>query len=92
MAKTKHLSLNVLAFGLMLGTLTAICMLFLGVGAWQFELWPQTTRLVSEWYIGFQPSGVGVLVGILYGFIDGFVGGTLLAWLYNTFSKSSFCK
>ncbi len=84
--------INVLALSLTLGLLSAACMLIMGVAWWQFDQWPQTSLLMAEWYVGYRPTGIGVLVGMLYGFVDGFIGGAVIAWLYNKLAVSKYCK
>ena len=73
--------------GFALGILHALCMLIVGLGVWLFGFWPSSADILSEWYVGFGPSFLGMVAGIVWGFVDGFVGGFLLAWLYNKFQK-----
>jgi hypothetical protein len=90
--KPKKQELNVIALALTLGLLSAACMLIMGVAWWQFDVWPVTSQIVSEWYVGYGPTGVGTVVGMLYGFVDGFIGGAVVAWLYNKLAASKYCK
>ena len=43
----------------------------------------ETTRLISQVYIGYSVTAGGSLIGFFYGFIDGLFGGFFFAWLYN---------
>lgn len=83
---------NILALALTLGMLSALCMLIMGLAWWQYQLWPMTSEIISEWYVGYGPTGVGTMVGMLYGFVDGFIGGAIIAWLYNKLASSKYCK
>jgi hypothetical protein len=44
---------------------------------------------MSSVYPGYHDtrSIAEVIVGTLYGLCDGFIGGTVIAWLYNSFAK-----
>ncbi|PIN90986.1 hypothetical protein COU61_02475 [Candidatus Pacearchaeota archaeon CG10_big_fil_rev_8_21_14_0_10_35_13] len=76
------LRLNSSKFGLALGILAGVCMLFTsllaaaGVGT----VW---IPLIQSFYVGYGLSFGGVLLGVLYAFLDGFIGGWILAVLYN---------
>ena len=68
-----------------LGVVCVIFVVFIGVAAmfgWGEELVP----LVSSIYIGFDSTGVGVLIGAVWAFVDGVIGGALIAALYNFFA------
>lgn len=41
--------------------------------------------LLSDVYLGYDPTNQGLLVGAVWAFAEGFVGASLLAWLYNLF-------
>lgn len=40
-------------------------------------------------YRGYNLSPVGSLIGLGWGVVDGLIGGAVLAWLYNSFAKST---
>ena len=82
MAKEKNLTLSVWGFGIALGIVWAIMMLFAG---W-VSIWGWGTMFVntmSSVYVGYIPSFGGGIVGAIWGFVDGFTGGVLLAFFYN---------
>jgi len=82
MAKNNNLSLHEVKFGLALGILIALGMLFVSTTAaagWGTSWVP----LIGEWYVGYNLSFSGVFLGVIYGFLDGFIGGWLLALIYN---------
>lgn len=75
--------MHIISLGLALGILGAAIMFISGAYAMISGWWPQSFILIAEWYRGFAPTPVGVLLGMIYGFLDGFVAGALIAWLYN---------
>ena len=82
MTKEKAMPLSVGGFGVALGLVWAISMLFAGwvsIYGWG-SLFVNT---MSSVYIGYVPSFGGGIVGAIWGFVDGFIGGVLLAFFYN---------
>jgi len=82
-AKKKNHPIHVLSLGLSLGILGAAVVFITGAFAMVSGWWPQSFVIVGEWYKGFGPTEIGVLLGTIYGFFDGFVAGILIGWLYN---------
>jgi len=75
--------LNAKAFGLSLGILCAVAMLFLSLVVMFFGAGQEWINLTAMFYFGYSTDILGMLLGMVYGFIDGFVGGYVFAWLYN---------
>jgi len=42
---------------------------------------------ITAVYFGLEISWLGAVIAAVWGFVDAFCGGTILAWLYNRFSK-----
>ena len=79
--------LNVRAFGLACGALTAFAMLvmtwWLVVGGGGADL----ERFLGRFYFGYSITWIGGVIGAVYGFVDGVIGGALIAWLYNRLAR-----
>ena len=78
----KAMLLNVWAFGIALGIVWAIMMLFAG---WTsiFGWGTLFVKTMSSFYEGYMPTFGGGIVGAIWGFVDGFIGGVLFAFFYN---------
>jgi len=74
--------LHVWKFGVAVGVICAIYMLFVVLFADKF---PMNAEFVEEIYgwLGYQASGIQAVLGVVYGFVDGLVGGAIVAWVYN---------
>lgn len=84
---TEKLRLDILSFGLALGTLTAIVLFSFGLVALISGLGRPYVDLVSSILLGYSSTIFGSIMGAVWGFILGFVEGLLLAWFYNVFQK-----
>jgi len=81
--------LSVIAFGLALGTTTAIFAFLLGLASALFDWGTGFAAALSTVFIGYAPTFVGSVTGAVWAFAEGFVAGSLLAWLYNRYLRSS---
>lgn len=82
-SKCKCMRLSATAFGVSLGIITGIFMMFFAWSAWW---WDFGTSIVDQWasvYPGFSASIAGGFIGLGWGFLEGFVLGVLWAWVYN---------
>lgn len=92
--KNKCCGLNVLCFGLALGTAWAIGMFVFGLLAFSIGWGSGLVTAFGEVYIGFAATFWGSILGAIWGFVDGFIFGLLIAWFYNLFISHcpSCCK
>ncbi len=81
--KPKQAGLNPKAFGLALGILCAVSMVFFSLWVILMGTGQELVDLTALFYFGYSTTITGMFLGAIYGFIDGFVGGFVLAWLYN---------
>jgi len=74
--------LQVWKFGIAVGVICAIYILFIVLFADKF---PMNAAFVDEIYgwLGYKAGGIQAVLGVVYGFLDGFVGGAVVAWIYN---------
>ena len=84
MAKGQELNLKAISisFGITWGLFIA----FLGIIA-NFGWATQVVALLSDYYIGFSTSGLGIILGFIEGFICAAIGGAIFVWLYNYLLK-----
>jgi len=76
--------LNSLALGYAGATLSAICMLLLGIGA-NLGVYLAAAEQMAKWHMFFTFTPLGILAGIVEASIWGFLGGYVFGWLYNKF-------
>lgn len=72
------------AFGVAFGVLWSLSLVIMAVvsaccGDWGINF----INLMSNIYIGYGTSFLGICAGLLWGLVDGFIAGFILAWLYN---------
>lgn len=76
------------AFGVASGVMGAFMMLSLGM-AWMMN-WgagvANVGQFIASFYVGFNPTVLGILVGAVWGFLDLGIGGLIFAWVYNKVS------
>lgn len=79
------MKLNVRAFGLAIGILWGAAMLVMAIAVMLLPgQWGEAVvSLLSNLYVGYEPSVFGAFIGGAWGFADGLIGGVILAWLYN---------
>lgn len=77
------MKLNVTAFGLAMGILTA-AVLFI-TAWWLYFLGASGAgaSFLERIYPGYAYTPLGSVIGLGYGFVDGLIFGAVLAWLYN---------
>jgi hypothetical protein len=81
--KCKCMRLSALAFGVSLGVITGLSMMFF---AWSGWLWGYGASMVDQWasvYPGFGATFKGGFLGLAWGFLEGFILGVVWAWVYN---------
>ena len=78
--------LNVLSLGLSLGITWVSYILFIGIAA-MFGWGTGWVKGLSNLYIGYKPSFLGLIIGSCWAFLDGFIGGVMIAWIYNKINK-----
>ena len=75
--------IQVSALGLSFGIVWAFVCLVIGI----FGIYGRGLgfiELMSDFYIGYAPTMLGMLLGVIWGFI----GGVLIAFVYNLFAKN----
>lgn len=86
---TKAKSLHLKAFGVASGVMGAFMMLSLGI-AWMMN-WgagvANVGQFIASFYVGFNPTAIGILIGAVWGFLDLGIGGLIFAWVYNRVAK-----
>ena len=84
------MKLDVRAFGLAMGILWSAGVFVLDVAAMVMPgRWGEAIiSILSNVYVGYEPSILGAVIGAAWAFADGLVGGVLLAWLYNKLAKN----
>jgi len=83
------MKLNVKAFGIASGILTAIWVAWIvviammGKGVVAFEM-------LNQIYLGLlAPTAKGLVIGVVIAFVDGTVGAMIFAWIYNKLAGSA---
>jgi hypothetical protein len=79
--------MDIFRFGMILGSVWAVTVFFIGLMAARFEKLKRFISVSSRMYFGFRPGLPGALVGAFWGFCDGFLSGAIIAMLYNLFHK-----
>lgn len=79
--------LDIKAFGLTLGIIWALAMLFLGLVNTTDQWGSGIVEVMGTLYIGYKPTVLGSLIGSIWGFLDAGIAGVLVAWLYNRLAK-----
>jgi hypothetical protein len=80
--------LDVKAFGLACGILWGAAIFLATVWLKLFGFNGEAISLLDHFYFGYTFSYLGAIIGAIWGFVDGFISGAILAWLYNTLSKT----
>jgi hypothetical protein len=73
------------ALGLSVGTISAVCMLLIGILG-NLGVYMVAVEMMQQWHLFFDLSFVGIIAGIVEASIIGFAGGWLVAWVYNKFA------
>ncbi|OGK13739.1 hypothetical protein A3A93_05350 [Candidatus Roizmanbacteria bacterium RIFCSPLOWO2_01_FULL_38_12] len=81
--KTHKHQLNPVRLGKAMGILWAVAMLIYGLCDLFILKGSLLSSIMSQWYMGYNPTPLGLILGVVWGFIDGFIGGYILAWVYN---------
>lgn len=81
--KPKVARLDAVKFGLALGILCAVSMVFFSLWVILVGTGQELIDLTALFYFGYSTTITGMLLGAIYGFIDGFIGGFVFAWIYN---------
>ncbi|MBS3113389.1 hypothetical protein J4418_04880 [Candidatus Woesearchaeota archaeon] len=76
--------LNSLALGYAGATLSAVCMLLVGIG-WNLGIYVGAAEAMAKWHMFFNASVTGVLAGMAEATVWGFVSAYVFGWLYNRF-------
>ena len=76
-------NLDPVRFGLALGAVWFLCVLFIGVLSAYFDYGTDFVFLLGTVYKGFEPTILGSFVGAGWAIADGFICGWLFAWFYN---------
>ncbi|MFA4814579.1 MAG: hypothetical protein WC924_04760 [Candidatus Gracilibacteria bacterium] len=79
--------LNALAVALTCGLLWGVGLMFWTLVGVQWGFGLSSLELVTEWYPGYEITGLGALIGLGLGFLDGFIGGYITVWIYNFFAR-----
>jgi len=90
--EVRFMKFSIKALALTSGILWGLAMLAMGLAnLFLGDYGQQFLRTMSSVYPGYHAtrSIAGVVVGTLYGTVDGFIGGTIFAWVYNQFARSS---
>lgn len=80
--------LGVISLGLAVGVTAAIYVFLLGIAAGLFGWGVVAVSVLSNLFIGYEPSVVGSITGAVWAFVNGLVAGILIAWLYNAFLRA----
>jgi hypothetical protein len=59
---------------------------------WWLMAWEGASQdpiFLSKFYIGYRVSPLGSVIGLAWALLDGWIAGAVLAWLYNSFARSS---
>lgn len=83
-----RLRLSVISFGLAVGATAALYVFLLGISAGLFGWGLIAVQVLSNLFIGYEPSFVGAIAGGVWAFVDGLVGGILIAFIYNRLQRA----
>ena len=78
----KH-QLNPVRLGKAMGILLATAMLLYGLADMLLLRNTILSDIMSQWYMGYSATPLGLVLGVAWGFVDGFIGGYILGWVYN---------
>lgn len=81
--KTNKHQLNAIRLGKAMGILWATAMLIYGLADMLLLRSTILSDIMSQWYMGYSPTPIGLVLGVAWGFADGFIGGYILGWVYN---------
>lgn len=85
MADDRKCCLCALSFGLAVGIVWGLGVLFVGLLATYAGIGAEFIAVVSPFYLGYEATLLGSAIGAAWGFVDGFIGGVVFAWIYNWF-------
>ncbi|OIO54399.1 hypothetical protein AUJ46_03645 [Candidatus Peregrinibacteria bacterium CG1_02_54_53] len=74
---------NVKAFALACGIFWSVSLVLFGLITMQTGMGLSLVNMLSEMYLGYGPTFIGLIYGAVWGFLDGLVCGAIFAWLYN---------
>lgn len=74
--------LNIKAFGLSLGIVSAIFMILLGILG-NLGIYMSVVNMMQEWHQFFDLSFIGIILGVIEAFIISFIFGAGIAYFYN---------
>jgi len=77
------MKINALRFGVALGLVYGVSLVFLAWLAWWFQYGNVWVDFLATVYYGYAASFPGGVLGFFWGFVDFFVLGFVFAWLYN---------
>lgn len=80
--------LGVISLGLAIGVTAAIYVFLLGVAAGLFGWGVVAVGVLSNLFIGYEPTMVGSIAGAVWAFVNGLIAGILIGWLYNSFLRT----
>ena len=69
--------------GLAFGLTWAVFMLFIGLAVMFLGIGAEWLAIISDLYIGYEPTAMGLVIGMIWGFVDGFIGAYIFAFIYN---------
>jgi len=78
---------NVKALALTCGIFWSASLVLFGLLAMQTGMGSSMVGLLSEVYLGYSSTPVGLLYGAVWGFLDGLICGAVFAWLYNAIAR-----
>jgi len=76
--------LNEKALGYAAATISAACMLLLGIGG-RIGIYTGAAEQMMKWHMFFSLSVVGIITGIIEAAVIGLVFGYAFGWVYNKF-------
>lgn len=79
--------LNPKALGLAVGVTFGVGFFLAGLVGMLFNYGLSGIEVAGSWYLGFAPTLQGSFLGLIWGFFDGLIGGSVIAALYNHFTK-----
>lgn len=89
--KCKRMKLSAVAFGVSLGIITGLTMLFFALGAWHWEYGTSMMATYTSVFPGYEASLKGCFIGLAWGFLYGFITGVIWAWIYNLCNCGARC-
>ncbi|MFH1444010.1 MAG: bacteriophage holin [Candidatus Peregrinibacteria bacterium] len=78
---------NVKALALTCGIFWSASLILFALLAMQTGMGSSMVDMLSEVYLGYSSTPVGLLYGAVWGFLDGLICGAIFAWLYNAIAR-----